>query len=76
MVEFTPRSLCMECSHTPSWVPMSQRAPGSPLQGGAGVVFPALAAQAGCLQEPPCILGPALQVLHNFCPSRLPGRWW
>lgn len=75
-VEFTPWLPCVECSRTPGWVPVSQRAPGSPSQGGAGVVFLALAAQAGCLQKAPCILGPALQVLHNFCLSRLPGRWW
>lgn len=75
VVELGPRPLRVERSRTPGRVPVSQRAPGSPWPGGAGVVFLALAAQAGCSREAPCILGPALQVLHNFCLSRLLGRW-
>lgn len=71
--DLVARVRCVECGRTAGGVPVSQRAPGSPWRGGVGVAFPARAAQAGCLQEAPCVLGPALQVLHNACLSRLRG---
>lgn len=62
----------VECGRSTQWVPVWQRAP---RRGGAGAVLWVLAARAGCWQEAPGILGPALQLLHNFCLSRLLGRW-
>lgn len=62
----------VERGRSTQWMPVWQRAP---RRGGVGVVLWVLAARAGCWQEAPGILGPALQLLHNFCLSQLPGRW-